>query len=1115
MQLAFNVFHFRFCFTTLGKTFCSKDVQGVFLTLERSASSLMNQSPFSGYIRPNKREQVRLAILVSLRGGREERVETNFQGISFYLGTSVCMGKLCFDDLTTTVEFLAEQNCCSNASSVSSFLAKGKVLKTMSLSDGDILILPSGQIIEVVFPGDSYKVVASFETNVQLFGFTQRSNVTLDKKQLSFETQGKIFNKYMTNIKAVADTHSVSDWSSLRFILHGKMMNSSLLSKSLQTKVTNFAKYLAEKAAKKVQNAENSLLCVKKRVQAATTTVNEKQRHLKEALQTELIKNEELQNINIAYGETKSRLKSSLTEILKLKKKEMCEFQNCTYIYTDTCIPTVCQKELTVNYSVPNCHKVQKPIQVDTLVAVQVKEIEWIQTYYEKRYSTCGETASTLIPIGLGIKTAGVIIASVVNPVVGAITYGVGALLTAAGVLSDSIFGCEDYIEKVKGPMVKKEYNVTKYKRESKEVQITEFVCTEKNETVKSDYGQPFECCKNEVGGKVKVLDPKCVSHNRQCSMNMTLLADEIKFEEDDLNLFEKFQAMITKGKQAIIAQLEVNQARSKVDFASNQLDIAHAVLKQHEHAQESINLTTVRLREKLGLKLGEKLQSLKGKALISVNSLVFSVLMTRSSTKTRLPLTAFLRTFEGADQTVEFAMDFTNENYSLTLASRLIVKSIFGPSPSRKRRASARQNDSGLPQGQHECLLSREAHISFTDVIESLQFAIRSKSDLKQAIAAGIRGLEKLSDEDKNDRVVLSGPSEEIRVAFNNTVQSLKERHLDHSRSLSWNDTLKDLRGFLEVLSREHNFTECSGIQDCIDFFFDSLEEMYEGEHHPRAVEIRRMLKELEKIIGKILKESHAMSLLQDMISQAKSLLNRTKDDIILCGKKPNIERNSPVEVVAIIDETIKLVCEATSTLQVEYQWLKNGKPLEDSNGSVLELRNVTTQNEGAYKCHVSNRKGITMSNVTILMVHQKPNITQQPQDAQVLVGEEIISMVCNCTGVPPPLTEWFFISLKGKTGDVVRLNTTEPVLEMQNLTSENAGFHYCDVSNLHGAVQSRMARVDVLRFAPGFPVVAMNLKLGQCPNGTSPENNNKSNNNNEFKPLQQADSEAFTYSH
>lgn len=1099
-----------------GKTFCSKDVQGIFLTLERSASSLMNQSPFSGYIRPNKKEEVRLAIFVSLQGGREERVETNLQGISFYLRTSLCIGKLCFDNLTTTVEFLAEQNCYSNASSVSTFLAKGKALKTMPLSDGNILTLPSEQIIKVVFPSDSNKVVASFEANVHLFGVTQRSNVTLDKKQLSFETQGKIFNKYMTNIKAVADTHSVPDWSSLRFTLHGRMMNSSLLSKSLQTKLTNFAKYLAEKAAKKMQNAENSLLRVKQRLQTATTIANEKQRDLNEALQTELLKNEELQNVNIEYGETKSRLNFSLTEILKLKNKKMCEFQNCTYIYTDTCIPTVCQKELTVNYSVPNCHKVQKPIQVDTIVAVQVKEVEWIQTYYENHHSTCGETASILIPISAGIQSAGIIIAAAgsgsVNPVasvVGVITYGVGVFLTLAGALSDSIFGCDDYIEKVKGPMVKKEYNVTKYKRESKEVQITEFVCTEKNEIVKSGYGQPFECCKNKVGGKVKVLDPKCVSHNRQCLMNMTLLADEIKFEEDNLNLFEKFQAMITKGKQAIIAQLEVNKARFKVDFAANQLDIAHTLLKQHEHAQESINLTTVRLREKLGLKIGEKLQSLKGKALISVNSLVFSVLITKSSTKTRFPLTAYLRTFDGAEQTVEFAMDFTNKNHSLTLASRLIVKKIFGASPSRKRRSSARRNKNGLPQGQHECLLSREAHIFFSDVIESLQFAIKSKSDLEQAIAAGIRGLEKLSDEDKNDRIVLSGASEEIRVALNNTVQSLKETYLDHSRSLSWNDTFKDLRGFLEVLSREHNFTECSGIQDCTDFFFDSLEEMYEEEYHPRAVEIRRMLKELEKIFGKILKENHTISLLQDMISQAKSLISRSKDDIILCGKKPNIERNSPVEVVAIIDETIKLVCEATSTLQVEYKWFKNGEPLEDSNSTILELRNVTTQSEGAYKCHVSNRKGITMSNVTILVVHQKPNITQQPQDAQVLVGEEIISMVCNSTGVPPPLTDWFFISLKGKTGDVVRLNTTEPVLEMQNLTSENAGFYYCNVSNLHGAVESRMARVDILRFLPGVPAVAVNLKLRQCPNRTSPENNN----NNESKVPLQSDSKAFSY--
>lgn len=265
-----------------GETTCSKKVQGIFIKLERSVGSLLKNSPLSTYILPRENEPVRLAIFVSLNGGRQnkilnirkvkrflndlrsliskvktilrkanlilppvkvitegsleitqgligliqemeivtgvriniaravtllnqihskieylrkvidlvtpmtfssndfsllrmileiqqegfpkpldlnlggEQVETNLQGISFYLRSNLCIGQLCFNDLNTTFDYLAERNCFSkNAPYLSMFRAKGKVLKTMPLSNGNILTLPRGQIIETVFPRES------------------------------------------------------------------------------------------------------------------------------------------------------------------------------------------------------------------------------------------------------------------------------------------------------------------------------------------------------------------------------------------------------------------------------------------------------------------------------------------------------------------------------------------------------------------------------------------------------------------------------------------------------------------------------------------------------------------------------------------------------------------------------------------------------------------------------------------------------------------------------------------------------------------------------------------------------------------------------------------------
>ena len=90
--------------------------------------------------------------------------------------------------------------------------------------------------------------------------------------------------------------------------------------------------------------------------------------------------------------------------------------------------------------------------------------------------------------------------------------------------------------------------------------------------------------------------------------------------------------------------------------------------------------------------------------------------------------------------------------------------------------------------------------------------------------------------------------------------------------------------------------------------------------------------------------------------------------------------------------------------------------------------------------------------------------------------------------------------------------MNTTKTVLEMHNLKSENAGFYYCNVSNLHGTVQSRMAKLDVLSFSAGVPRIAVKLGLKWCPRDGFPENEGLPQNKSS-KPSQQLDLAAFDY--
>ena len=187
------------------------------------------------------------------------------------------MGKFCFNDLSMEIDVQGGHSCSARASSKLMFRAKGKSLKTIpSLSEGSIVTIPRHHIAEIVFPRDTDRVSVNFEARVNLLNISQALKVSLQNETLSFELQGKIFQKHFSNLKVKASTKHVEDWSALRFFVKGRLPNMSQLSKFLQAKVTDLIKYLAEKAVNKFRNVENSLLEAKRRIFSAETLVRRK-----------------------------------------------------------------------------------------------------------------------------------------------------------------------------------------------------------------------------------------------------------------------------------------------------------------------------------------------------------------------------------------------------------------------------------------------------------------------------------------------------------------------------------------------------------------------------------------------------------------------------------------------------------------------------------------------------------------------------------------------------------------------------------------------------------------------------------------------------------------------
>ena len=1064
---------------SLGKSPCSNSVLGVFLTSEESVRSFLNQSPLARYLRPKETEHLRLAIHVSLSGGAN--VDTILQGISLHFRGHLCVGKFCFNDLNMEIDIQGEHSCSARASSILMIRAKGKALKTIpSLSEGSIVTIPRHHFAEIVFPPDTERVSVNFEARVNLFNISQALKVSLQNETLSFELQGKIFQKHFSNLKVKASTKNVEDWSALRFFVKGRLPNMSQLSKFLQAKVTDLIKYLADKAVNKVRNAENSLLEAKRRMTSAETLVRRKHLIFKSIQRKKLRKYAKLQRAINGHREAKMNLNSSLVRFLQQKNKEMCEYQNCSYIDTGACLPTACLRPIVVNYSVPSCEKKTESYFVSKIETKEEEEIEWVPTYSTVHHSNCGKRGKIISAAADVFSTVGSVFG---RPVLRRVAAGLKVL--SGGI--DALSGCDSYIEKVRGPDRMIRHKVLWHEQKPYEMKKDMYYCKDVLKSVTSGYSRPYQCCHDAA--KIQVLDLECVSENKQCHRNMTHLRRVIQSEQGQL--VPHFESLTSKTQRVLIAQLEMSKAKAEFDFAHNQLKLARANLKQHEHAKNAINVTIVKSREQLGLKLSQKLQNANGKPLVTVHAITFSISITKRSLKTRFPVTATLKTVAGTgkDEFLEFPMDFTKEDRSLTIASRRIVEKLFGSNPSRRRRSvrdypsSSREDtlhERSLSWEQHECLFSLEAHVYFSDVVDAVELFVRDSKELEAGVMASLRGIEKLRLDGSDNE---NGPLEEIQSTFDDTLKSIRQMFLNDTSVATRNTSLDDLHALLDVLSKTKNFSECSGFQDCVEFFFDSLWSMYETEDHPRAIAIQQSLKELKILFSEILNKGSTADALKSKISQAKALVLRSKDDIILCGKKPRITRNSPVEVVTTEGENIDLVCEAESPIELLYLWYKDGEPLEDTNSTLLKLRNVTRESQGVYQCQVSNSRGSTMSNVTILKVQQKPQITEQPLGTQLLVGAEMLLLRCYSKGFPRPLTEWFFEPIKGDfNGHVFRLNTTKPTLAIHNVTVQNAGIYYCNVSNQHGSVQSKGAKVDVLDFSPGVPRIAVAFGMTSC---------------------------------
>ena len=77
------------------------------------------------------------------------------------------------------------------------------------------------------------------------------------------------------------------------------------------------------------------------------------------------------------------------------------------------------------------------------------------------------------------------------------------------------------------------------------------------------------------------------------------------------------------------------------------------------------------------------------------------------------------------------------------------------------------------------------------------------------------------------------------------------------------------------------------------------------------------------------------------------------------------------PSDVTVLTGQSVHLSCAAVGTVNVVFQWMKDGVNLSNANLNMLMITNITESDEGKYKCVASNKGGTAMSKPATVTVY------------------------------------------------------------------------------------------------------------------------------------------------
>ena len=1041
----------------------------------------------------------------------QSSIQQSFVGIRFALVARICHKRLCFTNINCNVWSLTDNYCFTNSSGTDkSIIVMGTALRDTPL--GSAITFPAWRPLRMLISRKNEPLETTFECVVRLLGLTKTTSIRLVGHELFFSISGPIFGTFETLLNVIADLENVADWKSLVFGVKGTMRKSSGLHVMLEGTIANEIAFAGKEAARRLGMAKAAFSVAKMKVDAVKKFFKEKQTITEQLRRKKEKAAEDLRVVRLQYQLAKVRF-NDMVNLNRHLLNPICEIRECNYTCLNGCVlPDLCQDPINITYLERNCATVDKPMTVKVVESSSRKRSFSVQTYltvytgncksgvsfkkimdYVKREAQVGKFDGWIIGGAFGsIATK---VAKVIGGLAGAIGGGI------VGHFSKKIFGCSETYKTILGKP-----RLVEYERKSFEVKalvkmIKEIECSGQEEKTKpGGFGPPYPCCKR-YGCQTKVIDPLCVKQNEECLISMT----ELKFTLDTLN--ETFQYAFLNLKESVDkvkkATAVYEKARIRHEVALNELHKVKSYTELSLFTVEIANASMIHVRRVVdfGLKISQAINATNSYSnkTVDVGDLRFPLTTVSEDTK-KILFQCNVSSANIQSTLVSFVVDFDQVERSINFASKTILNELFS---GKKRVASEEQSHFenstnvnalhiSFTDYPHACQFANSTHLFLISILRPPENLISAAKGLDEELSSGFKDLERLthtvygssslSNSSINSNISTSSsrrPNSSFVSDYLEMIELLKTEstQVRNDSSQSWNKTIEAWRAFLEVFTHKSGFQECSGAMDCIEYSFQGLREFYEFESSSQAITIKNALPKLKDMIMALTYKALTMPETENTLQQAVLLLNETRDDSVLCGGTPYITSSPQKEIIVLNGESLSLRCTAESDAEIKYAWMRNDKLVDESLDGTFYVRAISKQHEGAYVCVASNNKGSSLSNVTIIKVHNKPSITLHPQPQRVIVDDEMpATFICNATGQPAPTFQWFFISINSS---VVKINETRPVLHMPGPRRHQEGYYYCEASNEHGVAISQKARLDVLGYSVGLPRLLFALNI------------------------------------